>query len=815
MGRCPFHEERSASFSVNSDLNLYHCFGCGKGGDVVTFVREVADALAYAHANGVVHRDVKPANVLIDGGHAVVADFGVAKALALASSESERPDHPPGRTELPAGLTMAGFVLGTPAYMSPEQARAAEVDARTDVYSLGVMTFQMLTGQLPFADYGLEAIAHRRSSPRPSVVCPDLPSGIDAVLARALAPLPEDRFQSTTAFAEALSAAASALGTVGQEASVVRRPVWRRPWVAGAAVLAAVGIAAGIVERRGAALGLVPGSAVPAAPSGPSLAVLPFENVGAAEDAYFAGGVSDELASRLTSVAGVRVMSPGSTRQYRNTAKPRDQIARELGVDYLLDGHVRWDRVDPTARRVRVTVELVRMRDGSSVWSDHYDARAEDLFDVEGQIGERVASALAVALGARERRTISARPTESFEAYSYFLRAEALRTAEEDALHNTPRAVQMYERAVALDPKFALAFARLAKAHGDIYWANTDRTAKRLTLMRTAAETAMRLDPELPEAHIALAYYYYWGLRDFGRALGEISLAAEGQPGSGEIFAMRGALLRRSGRLSEAVANLDRALELDPRTPHLPFNIANIYGAMRDYPDAVRYLDRTLALNPRWAGIYADRALFMLSGTGDVAGARRSLQDGMALPDAGKIVDRFRFTAALFVGYTARDSAVLRSLTPDLFRGDTAQYMVWTADWARRHGQPERARAYGDSARTILERHVTAEPNEAGTRMQLAIAYAVLGRKGDALREAARAAEILPVSRDGNDGADLQEDYAFVETLVGETESAIKRLTFLLSIPSDVSVNLLRTNPTWDPLRGNPEFQRLVAVPKS
>jgi len=450
------------------------------------------------------------------------------------------------------------------------------------------------------------------------------------------------------------------------------------------------------------------------------------------------------------------------------------------------------------------------MRDERSVWADDYEAKTEDLFNVEGQIGERVATALEVALGSRERKTISARPTENFEAYSYFLRGEALRTAEEDALNNTPRAVQMYERAVALDPTFALAFARLSKAHGDIYWANTDRTAKRLALMRTAAETAVRLDPELPEAHVALGYYYFWGLRDFRRALAELAVAAEGQPGSGEIFSIRGAILRRSGRSTEAIANLERALELDPRTPQLAFTIANVHGAMRHYADAVRYVDRTLALNPRWAGIYADRAMFMLSGTGDVAAARRSLTDGMALPDAGKIIDRFRFKAGLFVGYTARDSAVLRSLTPDLFRGDTAQFMIWTADWARRHGQSERARAYADSGRTILERHVTADPSEAGTRMQLAIAYALLGRKGDALREAARAAEILPVSRDGNDGADLQEDYAFVETLVGETDAAVKRLAYLLSIPSDVSVNLLRADPMWDPLRANPAFRRLV-----
>jgi len=780
--------------------------------DVVAIVREVADALAYAHANGVVHRDVKPANVLIDGAHVVVADFGVAKAIALATSHRDDPDHSSGATDLPAGLTMAGFVLGTPAYMSPEQARADAIDARSDVYSLGCMTFEMLTGQLPFPDQTLDGVTRRSSPPGPGTICSDLPAAIDAVLARALAPQREERFQSTTALAQALSdAAASALGA-GSAALTPRRPAWRRPWVVVAAVMGVVGVAAGVVEFRRAATGQLSGSAMPVPVSGPTLAVLPFENVGAADDAYFAAGVSDELASRLTSLADMRVMSPGSTRQYRTTTKPRNQIGRELGVDYLLDGHVRWDRSDSAARRVRVTVELVRTRDGSSVWADHYDAKTEDLFNVEGEIGERVAAALEVALGARERKSISARPTENFEAYSYFLRGEALRTGEEDAINNSPRAVAMFQRAVALDPTFALAFARLAKTHADIYWANTDRTAKRLALVRAAAETAVRLDPELPEAHLALGFYYYWGFHDYDRALAEFSAAIERQPGNGELLAARAAVLRRSGRVTEAAANLSRALELDPRTPQLAFVVANVHGAMRDYPAAVRYLDRTLALNPKWAGIYADRALYGLSWRGDTAEARRSLRDGMALPDAGKIIDRLRFRAGLFIGYTARDTAVLQSLTADMFRGDTAQFMVWSADWARRHDAPARARAYADSARTILERRLAADPGEAGMRMQLAVAYAQLGRKADALREAARAAEILPVSRDAVDGPDLQEDYAYVEMLVGESDAAVRRLGYLLSIPSDMSVNLLRTDPLWDPLRANPAFKRLVGT---
>ncbi len=290
---------------------------------------------------------------------------------------------------------------------------------------------------------------------------------------------------------------------------------------------------------------------------------------------------------------------------------------------------------------------------------------------------------------------------------------------------------------------------------------------------------------------------------------------AHGGARRAELLAARGAVLCRQGRFAEATASTLRAVELDARSPETAWTLAATYSVMRAYPDAVRYLERAIALAPRWAGIRADLAVQFVRWRGDVATARRVVREAVALPEGATVVDRLRFYAAMLIGSDPADSAVLRSLTADAFRGDTAEYHLWTADWARRHGYAARARAHADSARTIFERRVRADPEEAGRRMALAVTYAQLGRKADALRAGALAVQILPVSRDAMDGPDLQEGLAYVEMLVGEADAAVARLAYLLTIPSDVAVPLLRADPTWHPLRGNARFQRLVASSSS
>ncbi|GJG88098.1 hypothetical protein tb265_32790 [Gemmatimonadetes bacterium T265] len=808
-------------------------------GEVAAIVREVAGALAYAHAHGVIHRDVKPANVLRDGVHALVADFGIAKAGPTHAGDSAAgtgPEVPAGAPPAGTTLTTAGLVLGTPAYMSPEQARGEPVDARSDVYSLGCVTFELLTGRRPFADADAAALA-RRAVDRPPAASsyrPDLPAALDSVLARAFAPRPDARYAGAVEFAEALAPLAvgpygpavlpAAPGEGGAVGAPARR--WRQwsPRRRAAAVLAVAGAAVVAAAAARATLGTPAAddrltNAGVAAAGGPAaarrtVAVLPFDNVGPPGDAYFADGVTDELASRLTSLAGLRVISPRSTREYRNAAKPPAQIGRELGADYLLQGRARWERAgagdgDAGAGRVRVSAELVSVRDGSMVWADRYAADAGDVVAVEGAIGERVAAALELALGARARETLAARPTADFEAYTHFLRGEALRTAPTAEAGEKLEAIAEYEWAVARDPTFALAYARLSQVHSRVAHDNVDPSAARRALARATADTAVRLAPALSEAHLALGYSLYYGRRDLDGALGEFTRALALHPGAEQLEA-RGYVLRRQGRFAEAVADLERAVELEPRSALVAWDLASTYAPMRAFAEALRYEARAIALDPAWSGAYADQAMLLVASRGDTTAARAAVRAGLARSDPARVVARLGVHAAMLLGTDSAARAALRRTTLDAFGRDTAEYLLWQADWARRHGDPRRGRAYAGSARRRLEALVAATPDDGGPHMALSRAFAELGRRDDALREGRRAVALLPVSRDAIDGASLLVDLAYVETIVGAHEAAVAHLAELLAIPSGITVPLLRADPMWDPLRGDLRFQRLV-----
>jgi serine/threonine protein kinase/tetratricopeptide (TPR) repeat protein len=783
-------------------------------GEAIRLLRDVVDALACAHEHGVVHRDIKPDNVLVSRQHAMVTDFGVAKALESGSGEQR----------LGGALTSLGVALGTPAYMAPEQAAAdPHMDHRADIYATGALAYEMLTGRPPFIGPSPQAIlaAQVMQAPPPiTELRATVPPALAALVMRCLEKKPADRWQSADELLHQLESMATpsggtqpmltpvtrtpdSLATVPSVAPSIQEPIRRylRPLVF-VAIVATVAIAAlvGLRQRHTAPAATRSG----ADSAGKMLAILPFKNLGDPADQYFADGLTEEITSRLATVSGLGVISRTSADQYRNTAKALRQIGQELGAGYVLEGSVRWEK-SGGASRVRVTPQLIRVRDDRHLWADRYDASLADVFQVQGDIAERVTDALNVALGDSVHQELGATPTAVSEAYDFYLRGNeyAKRTDPE----HQRLAIEMYEKAVALDPKFARAFARLAKLYASAAFAYQGDVATNRALAKSAADSALRLAPDLPEAHVAQGFYRYWGLREFDAALREFAIAQASRPNDSELLMAIGLVKRRQGKWDEAFASLQRAAELDPRS--LEYQVEATFAAfvVRDFSAVDRLAGRLVALNPDEPNGYIFQYFAAILGRLDTLEAERALRRGLARADSGKIL-------TVFEPPLERDPALasrLNRISPADFDGDTARYYDWRADLEHRRGHPAWERAAWDSGRTVLEAKVKASPTVGEFHSLLGRAYAGLGRKVDAVQEGRKGLALTPRSADAFDHTLRVWQLALIYVRVGEPDSAMDQIEYLNTIPSYFAVNGYRVWHVWDPLRNNPRFQRFLA----
>ncbi|MGH7580494.1 MAG: protein kinase domain-containing protein [Gemmatimonadales bacterium] len=790
-----------------ADGALYYAMPCAEGEslrkrleregqlsipDAVQITREVADALAYAHGLGIVHRDIKPENILLSGGHALVADFGIARAITAAAGTR---------------LTETGLTLGTPAYMSPEQAAGeARLDGRADEYSLACVLYEMLVGEPPFKGPSAQAVLARHSMdpvPRLRTVRETVPEGVEQVVRRALAKVPADRFPSVRQFADALAAAVTA-----SPRGMARRTTsgWRMA-LAGAALLALIGGGWVLLHRYG-------GPGDPLTGTRPVIVVLPFENLGPPSDAYFAEGLTDEITSRIGQNSGLAVISRASALQYSRRRTSLKRIARELKVHYVLAGSIRTDRRPDGSGAVRVTPELTRISDERLVWSDRYDAALVpgEIVRVQTAIAQGVARALNVQLLPPEQRALEARPTENLQAYDFYLRGNAY--GRQFLVEEGSRsAVEMYQRAVALDTTFALAYAKLAQARSTLYYF-FDRSERQVRLASEAVDRAFALDPNLTEGRIALGYLYYWGHLDYERALEQFRAARERQPNNSELLWVIGSVERRQGDWDQALANFRGALELDPRSHLFAFEVGGTLHLMRRYVETAPFYDQAMALAPEWVPAAASKALLYTS-EGDLEGARRVMRDAASRLDpveqivpvlVGDISYRHLFAILDQEYQDALGRFSLRTA-----RVDSGSYYIAKAERARRLGWPDRARAYYDSGRAVWEPRARAQPAQPASRIELGTTYAGLGRISEAKREAAAAAALQPVSRDAMRGTFWALQLARLYAAVGDHDAAIEQLKALLVIPAPTSVSELRVDRTFESLRRNPRFQALLA----
>jgi len=757
---------------------------------------QAATALAAAHERGIVHRDIKPENIMLrPDGYVKVLDFGIAKL-----AEEELPAAMPREEALLLVETNLGSVLGTVRYMSPEQACGAQVDATTDIWSLGVVLYEMVTGHAPFTGNTpgevMSAILEKEPPPLTNYVA-HTPAELQQIASKTLR---KDRAQRYRSANELLNALKDLRRKLEAELERAAAPLWLR-WARSPVALVLIVLAAALAltvpffRHRNLATSLPPDK---------SIAVLPFENLSADRDnAYFAEGIQEEILTRLAKIADLKVISRTSTQRYQSKPRKLTEIAKQLGVANILEGSVQ-----KTADQVRVNVQLIDAQTDSHLWADTYDRKLTDIFGIESEIAKEVADALRVNLTGREKQALAVKPTNNLEAYDLYLRGLSFE-ARSTALWE---AAGFYERAVQLDPNFALAWARLSRAHADIYFDQRDTTPGRRDAVKHALENAQKLQPNSPEALLALGYYQYRVLRDYGAAKATFGRVSKMLPGSSEVPYALAEVARREGHWDQSIAYFEQALALDPRNVELLIDAALTYSCLRQFPAALKLYDRALDIMPNHSEVMAAKAR-IYQAQGNLQEAARLLSgidwqtpnwDTFAIKIMQSRLER-NYSEAIRL-LQARLAQF--HFASEFEKGDEQRTL---ASMQRLAGDTASAKITAEQARNTLEPVCKNQPDNAFAWATLAYANALIEEKDLAQKQTARSMILLPSAKDPMIGPTLEAYVAEIQAICGETSRPISTLARLLQTPGfwPVTPAYLRLSSAWDSLRADPAFQKL------
>jgi serine/threonine protein kinase/tetratricopeptide (TPR) repeat protein len=762
--------------------------------DAAELMTKVARTVHYAHEHGILHRDIKPGNILLDAnGEPHLTDFGLARLVEHGST-----------------VTGSLEIMGTPSYMAPEQAvgNNAAVGRATDVYGLGAVLYELLTGHPPFAGGTTYETIHLLldSEPRqPRLLNRKIDRDLSAVCLKCLEKNPRYRYSSALELAEDLER------WLWHEPIRAKRSGFfthARKWVQRNPMTAAL-IALSVLLAAGLGITTWEHESVRRIPAG--IAVLPFENLSDdKEDAFFADGVQDDILTKLAKIADLKVISRTSVMGYRGKRDLR-QIGRALGVSHVLEGTARR-----SGGRVRVNAQLVDTRTDVGVWADEYERDLKEAFAIPSEIAQKVAEELHTKISAAEKASIQQPPTSDLAAYDLYVRANnlLLTSFSSAARGKLLQAADLLSQAVARDPSFFQAYCQLAHTHGLLYLLGVDHTPERLVSMEEAVQAAVRLRPDAGEAHLARAENLYFGYLDYDGALLQLELARQSLPNNLQVFAVQGYIQRRQGRWGESTRNLERAIDLDPRNFYLLQQIAISYGLLRRYADEISVLRRALAIEPDDVNTKVALAAVQFHWKADTGPLHQTIDSIRATnPGALPNVANDWLSCALAERDVAEATNALNSF------GETplTDYVVHTnrplieGVLARLTKDEDKARAAFTAARTLQERAVQDEPDYGPSLCVLGLIDAALGRKGEAVREGRRAVELLPVEKDAINGPLMIKYLAMIAAWAGDKDLACEQLAIAVQPPSTVSYGQLKLEPDWDPLRGDPRFEKIVA----
>ena len=546
-----------------------------------------------------------------------------------------------------------------------------------------------------------------------------------------------------------------------------------------------------------------------------SIAVLPFENLSDnKENAFFADGVQDEILTDLAKVADLKVISRTSVMQYRNAAaRNLREIGHQLGVAHVLEGSVQR-----AANKIRINAQLIDARSDAHLWAQTYDRDLADVFAIQSEIAQTIAEQLKAHLSPSEKAAMTEAPTKDLVAFDLFRRARALddQVNDPEARQGLLQGISLLEEAVRRDPNFYLAYCLICETNLDLYWEGFDHTPARRDQALAALQKAERINPDAGEVHLQKGNYAYHGFRDYDTARHELELARKSLPNSSRLYTMIASVDRRQARWDDSIRNFDRAVELDPRDYVTFLEAGFTYAALKRYPQTARLTKKAAALTEDDPYPRTLVALFSYQERADVGELRAELNT--ILPEGKEVASHVGiFFVQCALAERDHDAAVeaLDLISPD-GSGDSHYDILWPHDWyvglvAHCFHDDNAAKNAFTSARVIAAKAVSEQPDYAVAWTVLGVIDAGLGRKNDAIAEGKRACELLPLSKDAWDGAGLVSYLALIYTWLGEKDLALEQLAIAAKTPNGLTYGDLKLDPTWDALRGDPRFEKIVA----
>ena len=771
--------------------------------DAVQYSIQIASGLQKAHEKDVIHRDLKPENLFItDDNQVKIIDFGLAKAAQRTM------------------LTKSGTTLGTMPYMSPEQAQGSTVDHRTDIWSLGVVIYEMVTGQRPFKSEYDTALVYSIVNEDPEPVTglrSGVPMELERIINKCLEKDSEERYQQTDDLIvdvrkveRELSSGVRSKAAISNQAEIpetssadkdsssgdrlVKHTI--QPWMYGIPV---------IVILLLVLYFYLPDRTSPHEFDN-SIAVLPFENMSPdPDDAFFADGVHDDIIIQLSQIGGIQPIARSSVIDYDVDNRNLQQIADELNVATVLEGNVRR-----AGDIVRVAVQLIDPQTNRTIWADSYERNISGVFEIQSEIAQEITSALRISLTPDERERLETQPTDVAEAYEYYVRGRDYfwRSPDEENIRASERLLQ---RAIEYDPDFAQAHALLSRVYSSLRWFGFDLSPENDELSRRKAERALQLEPDLPESHVAKGYYYYHGHRMYDEAMEHFTVARNLQPNNADVLSAIGWVKRRLGLFENSIEIIKEAIAIDPRNVRVIHNQAITYYMVREYEKANSKWEEVLSIAPDHNLARLNSALNRINWEGDTTSAHDIIQN---FPHVRREHTTNRWLLLQFlIGDYEGIIRITGGIPEEVFL-DHSFYMLPSSYYLglvhEYSDETEKAAQYYEIALSVMKNLPSHYHEEPFYRMGLGKIYAGIGLAEQAMTEGEKALAIMSPEYDAYWNLHYREQMAIIYAQLEKPEEAVDILWDLLSSPSFVSVPKLKVDPFWNPIRETPEFQRLI-----